>query len=57
MCVSRCTDNGVMVAWAAVEALRLGRCHEPEGLQVRARWPIGAALAASPPARRGRRRK
>ena len=36
-----CTDNGVMVAWAAVEALRLGIAHDPEGQEVRARWPLG----------------
>ena len=32
-----CTDNGVMVAWAAVEELRLGHCHDPVGLEVRSR--------------------
>ena len=36
-----CTDNGLMVAWAAVEMLRLGICHEAEGKEVRARWPLG----------------
>jgi len=36
-----CTDNGVMVAWAAVEALKQGRSHEAEGQEVRARWPLG----------------
>ena len=36
-----CTDNGVMVAWAAIEALQLGIAHEAEGQQVRARWPLG----------------
>ena len=36
-----CTDNGVMVAWAAVEQLHLGRAHVAEGQEVRARWPLG----------------
>lgn len=36
-----CTDNGVMVAWAAIESLKLGVCHEAEGQEVRARWPLG----------------
>jgi N6-L-threonylcarbamoyladenine synthase len=36
-----CTDNGVMVAWAAIEALNEGRSHEAEGQGVRARWPLG----------------
>ena len=36
-----CTDNGVMVAWAAVEALKLGIAHEAEGQEVKARWPLG----------------
>ena len=39
-----CTDNGVMVAWAAVESLRLGIAHDPEGQQVKARWPLGVAV-------------
>jgi len=36
-----CTDNGVMVAWAAIERLRLGHSHAAEGQEVRARWPLG----------------
>ena len=44
-----CTDNGVMVAWAACENLRLGTAHEAEGQMVRARWPLG------PPATGARR--
>ena len=40
-----CTDNGVMVAWAAVESLRLGRSHAAEGRDVRARWPLGPSIA------------
>ena len=44
-----CTDNGVMVAWAACENLRRGTAHEAEGQLVRARWPLG------PPATGARR--
>lgn len=36
-----CTDNGVMVAWAACETLQLGRAHVVETQEVRARWPLG----------------
>ena len=39
-----CTDNGVMVGWAGVESLRRGVAHDAEGLEVRARWPIGPPL-------------
>lgn len=39
-----CTDNGVMVAWAAIERLQLGVSDEPLGLDVRARWPLGPAM-------------
>ncbi|KAG8470783.1 hypothetical protein KFE25_009204 [Diacronema lutheri] len=39
-----CTDNGVMVAWAAIERLALGHSDQAEGTEVRARWPLGAAL-------------
>ena len=36
-----CTDNGVMVAWAAVEQLKLGLADETsEDQQVYARWPF-----------------
>ena len=44
-----CTDNGVMVAWAACENLRRGTAHEAEGQLGRARWPLG------PPATGARR--
>eukprot|EP00960_Hanusia_phi_P000308 8425-Hanusia_phi.AAC.1 len=37
------TDNGVMVAWAAVERLRMGVCEDPAELEVRARWPLGVS--------------
>eukprot|EP00903_Cladosiphon_okamuranus_P009231 g8812.t1 len=36
-----CTDNGVMVAWAAVERLREGMSNDPEGQEVYARLPLG----------------
>lgn len=39
-----CTDNGVMVAWAAIESLKLGIAHDAEGQQVRARWPLGGSV-------------
>lgn len=35
-----CTDNGVMVAWAAVERLRRGISDDHTNLDVRARWPL-----------------
>jgi len=38
-----CTDNGVMVAWAAVERLRQGATDDPTDMDVRARWPLGTA--------------
>jgi hypothetical protein len=38
-----CTDNGVMVAWAAVERLRKGATDDPTDMDVRARWPLGTA--------------
>jgi len=43
--IKYCTDNGVMVAWTAIE--RLNRMNEnfvidnPDQLEVRARWPLG----------------
>ena len=36
-----CTDNGVMVAWAGIERLRLGAVDDPCDMDVRARWPLG----------------
>ena len=42
-----CTDNGVMVGWAAVEAIRAGTSHAPEEQGVRARWPLGRAAVPS----------
>ena len=44
-----CTDNGVMVAWAAVEQLHLGRAHVAEGQEVRARWPLGPPVPGARP--------
>lgn len=42
-----CTDNGVMVAWAALERLSLGQCSVAEGQEVHARAPLGPVLAFS----------
>ncbi|KAJ1625278.1 glycoprotease family-domain-containing protein, partial [Pavlovales sp. CCMP2436] len=39
-----CTDNGVMVAWVAIERLLLGHSDTATGTEVRARWPLGRAL-------------
>jgi len=43
-----CVDNGVMVAWAGVERLRLGLYEEPPSaaradhfVEIRPRWPLG----------------
>lgn len=35
-----CTDNGVMVAWTAIERLWLGIADDTRCLDVRARWPL-----------------
>jgi len=42
-----CTDNGVMVAWAAAERLKLGLTDAPDVEHVRARWPLGRPLQGS----------
>ena len=34
-----CTDNGAMIAWAALERLRLGQKHALD-FPARARWPL-----------------
>ena len=34
-----CTDNAVMVAWAGIERLRLGRADD-QAVAARARWPL-----------------
>lgn len=34
-----CTDNAIMVAWAAIERLRLGLA-DPIGIRPRPRWPL-----------------
>ena len=41
-----CTDNGVMVAWAAVERLREGMSNDAEGQEVYARLPLGRSAGA-----------
>jgi N6-L-threonylcarbamoyladenine synthase len=35
-----CTDNGVMVAWSAVEKLKLGFSDAVADQDVYARWPF-----------------
>jgi N6-L-threonylcarbamoyladenine synthase len=42
-----CTDNGVMVAWAGVERLRLGLVDDPCA-PARARWPLDPAAEPAP---------
>ena len=37
--VRLCTDNATMVAWAAIERLRLGLA-DPIGFKPRPRWPL-----------------
>lgn len=44
-----CTDNGVMVAWAAVERLRKGIADDYDRLDVRARWPLASLASISTP--------
>ena len=34
-----CTDNAIMVAWAGIERLRLGRVDD-QAVAARARWPL-----------------
>jgi N6-L-threonylcarbamoyladenine synthase len=41
---SLCTDNGVMIAWAGVERLRLGLVNDLS-VEPRARWPLGELTA------------
>lgn len=42
-----CTDNGVMVAWAGIERLKLGALDDPTDMEVRARWPLGVSHTPS----------
>ncbi|CAJ1446727.1 unnamed protein product [Effrenium voratum] len=49
-----CVDNGVMVAWAGIERLRLGLYEEPPSkhgadnhVEIRPRWPLGERDARS----------
>ncbi|EPS65308.1 hypothetical protein M569_09468, partial [Genlisea aurea] len=49
-----CTDNGVMIAWAGIEHLRMGRYDPPPPacepddavVDLRPRWPLGEEYAA-----------
>ena len=45
-----------MVGWAGVESLRRGLAHDAEGLEGRARWPIGPPLVEPELSARERRR-
>ncbi|CAG4904654.1 unnamed protein product [Acidocella sp. C78] len=38
-----CTDNAVMVAWAAIERLRAGQGADPLAVRCRPRWPLEQA--------------
>jgi N6-L-threonylcarbamoyladenine synthase len=42
--VKLCTDNGAMIAWAAIERLRLGRTDNLD-FKPRPRWPLDASAA------------
>ena len=41
---SLCTDNGVMVAWTAIEKINLGISDEIKDQEPISRWPLGAML-------------
>lgn len=47
--VRLCTDNGVMVAWAATERLRRGIADNHKHLDVRARWPLAGLGSLTQP--------
>lgn len=38
-----CTDNAVMIAWAAIERIRAGEAADPLGTRCRPRWPLELA--------------
>ena len=40
-----CTDNGAMIAWAGIEAIRAGRTPDGMDLAARPRWPLDADAA------------
>merc|ERR1712178_358881 len=61
-----CVDNGVMVAWAGIERLRLGLFEAPPSLEgieyaveVRPKWPLGERDERSQPQKlpKGQKRK
>lgn len=39
-----CTDNGVMIGWAAIEKFNLGVSDIIVGQDVQPRWPIGPTI-------------
>lgn len=47
--IGLCTDNGVMVGWAAIERLRKGIADDYRNLDVRARWPLAGLGRLSVP--------
>ena len=40
-----CTDNGAMIAWAGIEAMRAGRAVDGPDLAARPRWPLDMEAA------------
>ena len=40
-----CTDNGAMIAWAGIEAMRAGRVPDGMDLAARPRWPLDGEAA------------
>eukprot|EP00605_Chrysophyceae_sp_TOSAG23-4_P000916 GSChrysophyteH1.ASY1.ANO1.1014.1 assembled CDS len=45
--VNLCTDNGVMVAWTAIEKLEQGISDDPTQQEVTPRWPLGTGKACN----------
>jgi len=43
-CPAMCTDNGIMIAWTAVERIALGCSDDPNEVWVKPQWPIGELL-------------
>eukprot|EP00953_Heterococcus_sp_UTEX-ZZ885_P007291 4421-Heterococcus_DN1.PRE.3 len=41
-----CTDNGVMIAWSAIERLKSGMSNTIEGQEVYARVPLGPMISS-----------
>ena len=43
-CPAMCTDNGIMIAWTAIERIALGLSDDPHEVWVKPKWPIGQLL-------------